>query len=243
MDYQKHYKNLINTRKLLIRNKEYGIYEKRHILPKSLGGTNKKENLVLLTPKEHYIAHLLLAKMYIGKDKAKMCYALLCMCIENKLHKRNNYSAKRYENARMLLVLHCSGKNHSNYGKRASDETKKKMSLSRIGEKNGFFGKRHSNETKNKIKKKRKFQIISKHSEKTKMLLSEIRIGDKNPFFGKIHSAEAKNKISLRSRGTCWIHNPALEKCKLIKQNEIEIYLNAGWVKGRFHNKGRSPVI
>ena len=36
--------------------------EKHHIIPKSMGGLDTKENLVVLTAREHYIAHLLLTK-------------------------------------------------------------------------------------------------------------------------------------------------------------------------------------
>jgi len=35
-----------------------------HIIPRSLGGLNDKINLVNLTAREHYIAHLLLWKIY-----------------------------------------------------------------------------------------------------------------------------------------------------------------------------------
>ena len=38
--------------------------ELHHIIPKCLGGENTKENLVLLTAREHYIAHLLLSKIF-----------------------------------------------------------------------------------------------------------------------------------------------------------------------------------
>jgi hypothetical protein len=41
---------------------EYG--EKHHIVPRSLGGNNSKENLVRLTAREHFICHALLAEMY-----------------------------------------------------------------------------------------------------------------------------------------------------------------------------------
>jgi hypothetical protein len=40
--------------------------EKHHIIPKSLGGSNKKDNLALLTAREHFICHLLLTKMTSG---------------------------------------------------------------------------------------------------------------------------------------------------------------------------------
>lgn len=53
--------------KLILRaqRREYpeGDYEIHHIIPRSYGGSNKKDNKVALTPKEHHVAHLLLVKM------------------------------------------------------------------------------------------------------------------------------------------------------------------------------------
>ena len=37
-------------------------YERHHIIPKSLGGSNAKTNLVKLTAREHFVCHLLLVK-------------------------------------------------------------------------------------------------------------------------------------------------------------------------------------
>ena len=61
MNYKKIYDSLIERGKNRNLN-EYG--EKHHIVPKCLGGSNKKENLVKLTPEEHYVAHQLLVKIY-----------------------------------------------------------------------------------------------------------------------------------------------------------------------------------
>jgi len=67
---------LIESRQNLNRTKRIGDgYEIHHIIPKSLGGSDNKENLVLLTAREHYIAHWLLYKSLSRKDKAKMAYA------------------------------------------------------------------------------------------------------------------------------------------------------------------------
>jgi 5-methylcytosine-specific restriction endonuclease McrA len=41
--------------------------EVHHIIPKSFGGPNTSENLVILSLREHYIAHLLLIKMFTKK--------------------------------------------------------------------------------------------------------------------------------------------------------------------------------
>lgn len=41
-----------------------GYSEKHHIVPKCMGGSNAKSNLVLLTAKEHFIAHKLLVRVH-----------------------------------------------------------------------------------------------------------------------------------------------------------------------------------
>lgn len=85
MNYSKHYYTLINRAKARILE---GYVEKHHILPKCLGGTDDINNLVLLTPEEHFVAHQLLVKMY--PDNAKLIYAARMMCVGSKNHKRNN---------------------------------------------------------------------------------------------------------------------------------------------------------
>ena len=64
MNYLNVYNNLINKVKSEGRIKSGGLYyECHHIIPKCLGGNNLKDNLVLLTAREHFIAHKLLAKI------------------------------------------------------------------------------------------------------------------------------------------------------------------------------------
>lgn len=66
MNYDKIYTDLIKHRKML--PKIEGVYyEKHHIVPRCLGGNNKKDNLIYLTASDHFVAHLLLAKIHGGK--------------------------------------------------------------------------------------------------------------------------------------------------------------------------------
>lgn len=59
------------------KNRELDGYgEKHHIIPKSLGGCNEKENLVKLTAREHLIVHMFLTKMVKGESRYKMLWAL-----------------------------------------------------------------------------------------------------------------------------------------------------------------------
>ena len=70
MNYKWHYDKLIETRKLLNRRKEDKYYELHHIIPKCKGGDNKKENLILLTAREHFLAHWLLWRIHRDRQTA-----------------------------------------------------------------------------------------------------------------------------------------------------------------------------
>jgi hypothetical protein len=97
------------------------LYEKHHILPKSLGGSNDPSNMVLLTPREHYIAHWLLWRIYGNKE---MAFAFYCM---TKMNKRTNkiISSRAYEEAKLArreFIVENNKKYHT--GKKISEEAK-----------------------------------------------------------------------------------------------------------------------
>jgi len=75
MNYNKLYSRFIESKRSRPLVKELG-YEFHHIQPKSLGGSNQKNNLVKLSHKEHLKAHEYLAEMYNGEAKLKMEIAL-----------------------------------------------------------------------------------------------------------------------------------------------------------------------
>jgi hypothetical protein len=112
-----------------------------------MGGTNDKNNLILLTAKEHFIAHQLLVKMY--PEEIKLVFALRMMCAASNKHIRNN---KEYE---WIRKCHAEAMSISQKGKSYGFKFPKGHQLT-AGENNGMFGKRHSNETKEKQSKKAK---------------------------------------------------------------------------------------
>jgi len=65
MNYKRHYDLLIKRSKNRILN---GYTEAHHIIPRCLGGDDSEENLVALTPEEHYLAHQLLVKIHPHND-------------------------------------------------------------------------------------------------------------------------------------------------------------------------------
>ena len=96
--YEKWYYQIIeNARK---RTKQPERVEKHHIIPKSFGGDNSKENLVSLSLREHFVCHKLLVKMHTGQKKQKMLQALFCMSST----KGFNLSSKLYEESKQALI-------------------------------------------------------------------------------------------------------------------------------------------
>ena len=85
--YAKHYKLLIE--KAIERGSVEGFSERHHVLPRSLGGPDDNENLVELTGREHFVAHLLLHKM--NPEHAGMAMAVLMMT------GRGKYVGRTYE--------------------------------------------------------------------------------------------------------------------------------------------------
>lgn len=72
-----------------------GIYtETHHIIPKSLGGTNDPINLVKLTARQHFIAHLLLAKSIKSN---KMICALHKMIYSNVTQRVTKFTSHIYK--------------------------------------------------------------------------------------------------------------------------------------------------
>jgi hypothetical protein len=120
MNYYKIYYSIIESRK---RNKYVGYTECHHILPRCLGGSDDKDNLVNLSAKEHFICHLLLTKMYtVGTNEYyKMCHAFMMMLVSNKSQSRY-ITSKRYVSLKEGHSIRMSdlqrGIGNSQYGKK-----------------------------------------------------------------------------------------------------------------------------
>lgn len=79
MNYEKIYTKLITRAK----DRVLETYtEKHHIIPRCMGGGDEVDNLVSLTPEEHYIAHMLLVKIH--PYNSKLVFAA------NMMSNRNN---------------------------------------------------------------------------------------------------------------------------------------------------------
>ena len=93
------YLAFIKSRPIREYKKRMGLVH-HHILPKSMGANpdflSEPENIIILTNREHYIAHLILWKCY-DKD-GRMAYAFhMLSCIQNQ-HRR--LTSRQFENLR-----------------------------------------------------------------------------------------------------------------------------------------------
>lgn len=138
--YTRWYYNIIQNAQL--RKLESTTYvEKHHIIPKSIGGDNSKKNLVNLTPREHFICHLLLVKMTTGNNMYKMIYALnMISNIKNIGDGRYTPTSKIYEYVRLRhkeaitnswtiekRKLHAEKISKISKGRKHSEQAKEKM--------------------------------------------------------------------------------------------------------------------
>jgi hypothetical protein len=155
--YAKWYWQLVNKASHLERNKDEAYYEKHHIVPKSLGGDNSMCNIVLLTPKEHFICHLLLPKICISSDdKRRMVYALMRLS-GGRNGKSIKYNSRNYQTFKNMYIPLISKENCYMYGKPKSLEMRARLSVSRKksgvakGENNPNFGRCRTETVKARI--------------------------------------------------------------------------------------------
>lgn len=153
MDYQLIYDKIITRSIVECRQKSSAQYfERHHIVPRCMGGSDNKSNLVLLTAREHFIVHWILIRLY--PDNRKLAHAFWAMCnLKGKsLDNRVTPSSRTYLEA----------KEHRSKLGMAEDQKQKlrkpKRDTSRMGKhdkhgiKNPFHGKTHSEEAKQKMK-------------------------------------------------------------------------------------------
>lgn len=178
MDYIKHYRKLIESRLILNRSKNNGIYyEKHHIIPKSLGGSNSSKNLILLTAKEHFIAHLLLH--YARPHSKSLAFGLWCLYTMS-----NGYKIK---SSRLFSYLREKVLKDFNPGKKE---------LNRINSSKRMI---ENNPTKGKVGPNKGLNVSQLYGDKISKGLKKYFETNTNAFLNKKHSKESIDKIKLNN--------------------------------------------
>ena len=172
--YTKWYFNIIENAKTKLRTKGEVYYESHHIIPRALDGNNKKENLVLLTPKEHFICHLLLIKMCIdGKHIKSMYWAFRMMgtCLSKGIFTSNMYNFYREK-----FDYNNRGKNHPRYGLNWSNDYKRIISIKTKEAMNRPELKLHLSKVRTNKKAKESTKLLMSKQRKGKLWISNITL-------------------------------------------------------------------
>ena len=194
MNYQRIYDQLINKARSKNRKKykrsdsRYIYYENHHIIPKCIGGINDKENLILLTAPEHYVAHQLLVKIY--PKEYKLIFALRILCTNKHGNQvRNN---KEYE---WIRKAHAKISSTTQKGK-PSDKKGKPSPLRGRKQSQDVIEHRARKNTGQKRNENTKLKISLSHAnrsaEKEEERINKQRITKANK------SAEEKEEISKK---------------------------------------------
>lgn len=126
MNYEKIYDSLISK----AQNRILETYtETHHIVPKCIGGTDNINNLVELTPEEHYLAHQLLVKIY--PQNHSLVKAAAMMIPNRPSNKMYGWLKRRFAKAQSVSQ---TGRGNSQFGTRwiynLELEISKKISIS-----------------------------------------------------------------------------------------------------------------
>ncbi len=198
--------------------------EQHHILPKSfkMGGDKDTANIAFLTPREHFISHKLLMRMFDDLSLTrKMRYGFVCFTMNKTGH-------------RILRAI--------DYAK-AKEEMSKLSKMKRpwnLGKESPFKGKTHTPEKCAQISASRKGQKTSRVytplSDDTKTKLSNSKkgkIADRS-YYTEDHSKydsqrSYDNRFNKIAAGTIWINDGTNNK--RIKPEELNSY--PGFTAGR----------
>lgn len=180
MNYLRVYNTLVCNARERGLNKSIlsGYYEKHHIIPKCVGGSDEDGNFVLLTAREHYLAHMLLWKIHPNEDKLVMAAYLMCKRRKGaggKIEIQTGINSREYAKLREAYCLALSEQNK--------------------GEGNAFYGKKHSQETKDKILKTKIAKGMARRPEDRIKILKGKRLGERHHMWGNSHPPELIEQI------------------------------------------------
>jgi hypothetical protein len=140
MDYQKIYDQIIGRAQNRILE---GYKEKHHVIPKCLGGSDGKENIIELTAREHFLCHKLLVKIH--PFNPRLLYALWLMTIGKKKPKNTDaykVTSREYEELKIKFISKKTGSKITQYSKNKIGKSNSKIVIQY--DLNGNFIKEYS---------------------------------------------------------------------------------------------------
>jgi hypothetical protein len=199
-----------------------GYIERHHVIPKCLGGSNAKQNIVRLTPEEHYVSHQLLVKLYPGNIKLLWAASNMTGATQKMPGRKN----KLYGWLRRKLREGMTGRI-------VSEETRALLRQQRHV--SGMQGKKHSEETKAKMSAAAKGR---KKSPEHCAALSASFTGKKRGPQSAEHKAKLSesNKQAALNRDFSFMQSEAYRKLQSQRSSEQWARRRAGLLPPRNNN-------
>lgn len=198
MDYKKHHDLIVERAKTRILT---GYYEKHHIIPRCIGGTDNDDNIVCLTPEEHYLVHQLLTKIY--PNEPKLIYASVMMTVGSGRmnNRRYGWLKKKFS---MIQSKARKGKTYEEiYGVAQAERMRALRSLEATGKNNNFYNQTHSPEVRAQLSiiKKQLYKNKQNHPRYGATITDEHKAILSKTHSGKPLTIEARDKMSISRIG------------------------------------------
>lgn len=145
-------------------------------------------NKAPLTPRQHFVAHLLLRKVFGGSQSK----TLLCMINRLKVSDRH-INSNVYETVKNEQSIDNKKRNS---GEGHWSKKPGKIHNAKINHPKGFKGKQHRQQSKDNIRNK--------------------QLGDLNHFYGKKHKPETLAVITAQRKAKIWITDGFIDKQHII---------------------------
>ena len=219
MNYLARYIKLIEKAKnRKIKNNEY--YEKHHIIPKSLFNNQKanetlnycdikfrsgKKNSIKLLAREHFIAHLLLLKIFkdVNTDAyEKMLYAANFLTDRFKINSKKYLFLKKEFSSMMSKNLKGKPSRAKGY-----KWTKERKEIGQVHLRGKTYEEIHGNKKAKELKQKR--SSVRKNKTLEEICGVEKALETKKKLSNRVFTSEWKEKISKAKKG-----KPMSEECK-----------------------------
>lgn len=189
---------------------------KHHIVPMHAGGTNEESNYTYLTPIEHSFAHSLLWQMYHDPNDLRSMYML---GVNLSLEQRTIVGKWCYEN--QIGIHSPSVTKETRYEWSYRGYLKQKEIYQHTGDKNNFYYWSTPEGQKERA---------SRGGRKGAAVQMEKKLG----IFGLTPEERKRyGALGVHKKGTRKaVHKPGSGKFKRVKIEELDDYLNNGWVLG-----------
>jgi hypothetical protein len=175
--------------------------ERHHIVPRSLNGADDLSNIAFISPREHFICHWLLTKIYpTGEEHWKMINAFRMMRAENPNQQRysTKITSRVYENLKkeysLLQSTRVSGENNPMYGRTHTEEAKRAISKKNVGKK--LTAQQIAKQIESQTGRKR-----APFTDEWRANLSAAKQGKNNPRYGTTTSESTRKKMSEKATG------------------------------------------